>query len=73
MTPSYHFDYNFIGGGGGYEIYDHSLFVMQSKYFHSLSKEPVVSSLSVSEGLDSNGGKSVEVELYCNVCGTDKV
>lgn len=49
------------------------ILIMQSDYFHSLSKEPVISSLSVFEGLDSNGGRSVEVDLYCTVCGMDKV
>ena len=36
-------------------------------------KEPVISSLSVFEGLDSNGGRSVEVDLYCTVCAVNKV
>lgn len=46
---------------------------MQSEHFHSLSKEPVISSLSVFEGLDGNSRRSVEVDLYCTVCGVDKV
>ena len=38
-----------------------------------LSEEPVISSLLAFEGLDSNGKKSVEVDLYCNVCNVNKV
>lgn len=48
-------------------------FCLQAEHFRSLSKNPVISSLSASEGLDSNSKKSVEVELYCTVCGVEKV
>lgn len=50
-----------------------SFFIVQSEHFHSLSKEPVIASVSGFEGLDSQGKRSVEVELYCTVCGVDKV
>lgn len=45
----------------------------QSEYFHGLSKEPVISTLSACEALDSSGGKALEVELYCTINGVEKV
>ncbi len=45
----------------------------QSDYFRGLSKDPVISSLSVYEELDSSGEKALNLELYCTVRGKDKV
>ena len=46
---------------------------LQSEHFHSLSKDPVISSLSAFEGIDNNGKRSVEVAIYCTICGVEKV
>lgn len=46
---------------------------LQSEYFHGLSKEPVISSLSAHKTLDSGGGQAITVDLYCTVNGVQKV
>ena len=46
---------------------------LQSEYFHGLSKEPVISSLSAHETLDSSGGQAITVDLYCTINGIQKV
>ena len=45
----------------------------QSEYFHELSLEPVISSLVAHEGVDSNGGHSIHVDLHCTVNGVERV
>ena len=45
----------------------------QSEYFHELSLEPVISSLVAREGVDSNGGRSIHVDLHCTVNGVERV
>ena len=45
----------------------------QSEYFHELSLEPVISSLIAHEGVDSNGGRSIHVDLRCTVNGVERV
>ncbi len=47
--------------------------IIQSEYFLGMAMKPTIASFSAYEGLDSSGGKSVEVELYCTVNGMDKV
>lgn len=54
-------------------IISHTHTLLQSEYFLSLALKPIISSLSAYEGLDSIGGKSLEVDLYCTVNGKDKV
>lgn len=49
------------------------VFGYMSEHFHALSKEPLISSLSAREGLDNNSRNSVQVDLYCTICGTDKL